>query len=348
MNLISVLLVSAVAHVSAGTTAYYEVKWVKGDNSWTTKLGCTGSITVAANAKLEVALPPKYSCLPGEIPKTEVLDAADPPAASKWHCAGANAKEFAKLECSTDGKKVTITNSATECGSGAVSFTVKGSRIYPTEDVTTRPTDTLKVGDETPSATDSNYKLMNAATAMGEKVATGGKITISAPQVGATGTLTYESTLPAGVTFAADDKVCLFYPGHTLQTGSKCNITVDTTAAAKPIDLTGDAKGYTCLTTAQTDQIAKAGKKFKIVCDKFKAPAAKQIAAGFGVLFTDDSAGTSLVRDTVALSAVDKTLAPTRAPTAPTRAPTRAFSAASRSTAAATGFVFAVLGYFVI
>jgi hypothetical protein len=347
MKLISVLLVSAVAHVSAAATAYYKVAWVKADNSWTTKLG-SGAITIDANAQLEVVLPPKYSCLPGEIPKTEVLDSAPTPAASKFTCAGENAKDFAKLECSADGTKVTLTNSASACGSGAVSFTVKKSLIYPTADITTVPTDTLKVGAEIPSTTSGDYQLMNHASAMGEKVATGGKITISSPQVGATGNLTYESTLPADVTFATDDKVCLFYPGHTLLSGAKCAITVDTTAAATTIDLTADAKGYTCLTTGKADQVAKASKKFKIVCTKFQSPAAKQIAAGFGVLFTDDSASTSLVRDTVALPAVDKTLSPTRAPTSPTRAPTRAFSAASRSTAAATGFLFAVLGYFLI
>jgi hypothetical protein len=338
------LLVSAIAHVSAaGATAYYKINWVKADNSWTTRLGAS-AIAITSGGTLEIVLPPKIQCLPGEIPKADVTDGAS--AAEKMHCAGDNGKAVTKLECAADGKKLTLT-AGEACTSGVFYIQVKKSHIFPIEDVIAAPSDTFKIGDETQHPTAGNYQLMNNANAMGAKAATGGKITISAPQAGKTGTLTYESTLPAGVTFAADDKVCLFYPGYTLLTGAKCSITVDTTAAAKTIDLTADAKGFTCMTTAQTDQIAKAEKKFKIVCTNFKAPAAKQIAAGFGALFTDDSGGVSLVRDTVALPAVG-TSAPTRAPTAPTRAPTRAFSAASRSTAAATGFLSAVLGYFVI
>jgi hypothetical protein len=343
MKFTALLLLAAVAQVSAAATAYYKVAWKKADGGWTVELGGTLTDTVAADTEQSIVLPTNYLCKPGTIPSADVLDAAN--TASKVTCAGANDKALTSLICDTDGKKLKIkVNFA--CTAAVMKFQVTKSHIFPIASVTAKDT-VLKVGTADASTTDGDYVFMNVAAALGTKKGTDPKVTLSNKNIGKTGTFTYETTLPADVTQEKTDKVCLFYPGFTLQKGS-CNITVDTTAAAKAIAVAADAADKTCLTIAEDDQIPKASKKFKVVCDKFQNPTASQISLGFGVAFTDESASSSLMFDALAGQAITASAAPTRAPTAPTRAPTRAFSAAPRSATAtgAAGFVSAVVAYF--
>jgi hypothetical protein len=345
MKFTALLLLAAVAPVSAGNTAYYKVAWKKAAGAWSVELGGTLTATVASGTEQTIVLPTNFLCKPGAIPVADVTDAADPAATSNVHCSGADGKTLTSLTCDTDGKKLKIKVGA-ECTGAAMKLIVTKSHIFPIATVTAKDT-VLKVGTADASTTDGHYVFMNVAAALGAKKGTDPKVTLSNKNIGKTGTFTYETTLPADVTQEKTDKVCLFYPGFTLQKGS-CNITVDTTAAAKAIAVAADAADKTCLTIAEDDQIPKASKKFKVVCDKFQNPTASQISLGFGVAFTDESASSSLMFDALAGQAITASAAPTRAPTAPTRAPTRAFSAAPRSATAtgAAGFVSAVVAYF--
>jgi hypothetical protein len=342
MKFTALLLLAAVAPVSSAGTAYYKVAWKKDVGAWTVELGGTLTATVASGVEQTIVLPTNFLCKPGAIPVADVTDAAN--AASKVHCSANDGKALTSLTCDTDGKKLKIKVGA-ECSNAVMKFFVTKSHIFPIATVTGKDT-VLKVGTAEASTDDSHYVFMNVAAALGAAKGTSPKVTLSDKNIGKTGTFTYETTLPAGVAPEKNDKVCLFYPGFTLQKGS-CNITVDGKAAAKSIAV-DDAADRTCLTIAEDDQVPKASKTFKVVCDKFKNPTASQISLGFGVAYTDESDSQSDMFDALAGEAITATAAPTRAPTVPTRAPTRAFSAAPRSAAAtgAAGFVSAVVAYF--
>jgi len=346
MKFTAVLLLAAVAQVSAATTAYYKFAWVKADGAWSVEIGATLESTLASGAAMEITLPTDILCKAGAtIPNADVTDAA--PVAEKVTCGGANGKALTSLICDATGKKLTVKVGA-ECDTNPFKMIVKKSHIFPIKEVTAKDT-VLKVRAATASTTDGHYVFMNVAAALGAAKGTSPTFVLSKKEIGAVGTLTYETTFPAGVTLEATDKICLFFPGFKLQKDAECSITSDTTAAADAIKVAAEAADRHCLTIAKADQVPTVSKKFKVVCTKFANPTASQIALGFGAAFTDESASQSKVFDAAVSDAITKTVAPTQSPTVPTKAPTAAaFSAAPRSAAAtgAAGFVSAVVAYF--
>jgi hypothetical protein len=343
MKVSALILLASIAQVSAGTTAYYKVAWVKADGAWSVEIGATIAATTAGTAK-EIVLPTNFLCKPGEIPKAMVTDSAG--AAEKVHCSNADGKALTSLTCSADGKKLTLKVGVDCAASQALKLKVLKSHIFPIAEVTAKDA-VFQVGAETPSG-DSDFQFMNVAAALGAAKGTSPTFTLSDDKIGGVGTLTYETTFPAAPTMIKTDKICLFYPGFKLQKDAECSITSDTKAAAAAIKVAAEAADRHCLEIAADDQIPTVSKKFKVVCTKFANPTASQIALGFGAAFTDESDSQSDVFDAKAGVAITKTKAPTRAPTVPTRAPTRAFSAAPRSAAATgvAGFVSAVVAYF--
>jgi hypothetical protein len=340
MKFTTALLFAALATVDAGETAIYKMAWVQADGMASFYVQGTITAAVASGAKLEVVLPTNLFCKPGADFGANIADKDG--TASKISCAADSSTAVAvtKSEC-VGGTKLEVTVGADCVINSVVKFTIKKNIFLPNSNAIGNTG--MKVGGATAKGTDTQPS--KHVDAYGATSCEGGVLTLGANNVGKTGTLKFVTTYKAATTLAAaDDQICMYFPGFTIPKDAKCKFYAEgKTGADKTV--AADAADTLCQASDADTMYPIKDKKYTIECDKIKAPAAAQIELAFGVAFNDKSATKALSADFVKLPAV-KTAAPTRAPTVPTRAPTRAFSAAHRSAAAgAAGFISAVVGY---